>query len=59
MLGFFIKPQHRVVVFFIALALAISGLVYGFSIGAFQQNNREALRIEREGAKATDHAKGT
>jgi p-aminobenzoyl-glutamate transporter AbgT len=54
MLGFFIKPEHRLVAFFIAIALAISGLVYGFSTGAFQQNNREALRAERESAKVTD-----
>jgi len=54
MLAFFIEPKHRLVAFFIAIALAISGLVYGFSTGAFQQNNREALRAEREAAKMTD-----
>jgi Tfp pilus assembly protein PilO len=53
MLGVFIKPQHRLVVFVIAIALAILGLAYGFSTGAFQQNNRESLRVEREAAKIT------
>jgi hypothetical protein len=52
MLGFMINPKHATKLFIAALILAIMALIYGISTGAFEQNNREALRQARETAAA-------
>lgn len=48
MLGFFIKPARFMTVLAIALGLAVAALLVGISTGAFEHNNREALRLKRE-----------
>jgi hypothetical protein len=50
MLGLFLKREHFWPVLTAALALALIGIVAGMSSGAFESNNREALRLEREAA---------
>ena len=52
MLGLFLKRQHFWPVLLGAVALAVAGIAAGVSTGSFETNNREALRLEREAAKA-------
>jgi hypothetical protein len=52
MLGLFLKREHFWPVLGGALALAVVGIVLGLSDGAFESNNREALRLKREAAAA-------
>lgn len=48
MLGFFLKPEHRLPALVIVMGLAIAALIYGIATGVFEHNNREALRAERQ-----------
>ena len=50
MLGLFLKREHFWPVLAGALALAIAGIALGRSSGAFESNNRDALRLKREAA---------
>lgn len=50
MLGLFLERKHFWPVLIAALAVAVIGIVLGLSSGAFESNNREALRVKREAA---------
>jgi hypothetical protein len=50
MLGFMIKPTHFMTALAVALGLAVAALIFGISTGAFEHNNRAALKLERDGA---------
>ncbi|MBP2161765.1 MULTISPECIES: hypothetical protein [Asticcacaulis] len=52
MLGLFLKREHFGPVLAAALAVGLIGIVIGMSNGAFESNNREALRLKREAAAA-------
>ncbi|WP_298331209.1 hypothetical protein [Asticcacaulis sp.] len=52
MLGLFLPARYRLPVLAALLVLLIAGVVYGLNSGAFEQNNREALRLAREAAAA-------
>jgi len=52
MLGLFLKREHIWPVLAAVLALALIGIALGLSSGAFESNNREALRLKREAAAA-------
>lgn len=59
MLGFFVNPAHVLKVLAFALGLAVIALVVGIATGAFEHNNREPLRLEREAAAAHVQPSGT
>ena len=50
MLGLFLKRERFWPVLTAVLALALIGIAIGWSSGAFESNNREALRLKREAA---------
>lgn len=52
MLGLFLPARHRLPALVVLLILLAAGVAYGLNTGVFEQNNREALRLEREAAAA-------
>ena len=50
MLGLFLKREHVRPVLAAVLAIALIGVIAGMSSGAFESNNRDALRLKREAA---------
>ncbi|UDF04864.1 hypothetical protein [Asticcacaulis sp. AND118] len=52
MLGFVLPARYRLPAFVVLLLLLIAGIIYGMNTGVFTQNNRDALRLEREAATA-------
>ncbi|MFP1132289.1 hypothetical protein [Asticcacaulis sp. W401b] len=52
MLGLFLPACYRLPVLAALLVLLIAGVVWGLNTWAFEQSNREALRLAREAAAA-------